>query len=121
MLKKMVDGIEIICSEQEEAAFRAYWDLNDQYPQYYDAFQFDGVSMPVTNMQRAKELHMLHVKKWVDEKIKSLSEEIQKAQENNDTKLIANLYFQRKSARAILDTDLTQVNTVADLKALLPS
>jgi hypothetical protein len=32
MFKKMVNGVEVTLSEEEEANTRAWWALNEQYP-----------------------------------------------------------------------------------------
>lgn len=121
MIKKMVDGVEIICDPEEERQILAYWELNTKYPEYHDAVQYDGASMPVINMDRAKELHRLHLKSYIEESVKGLNKQIEEAQENGDDAKVKSLFAERKKIKEMINQDLSKIENMDDLKAMLPS
>ena len=117
-LKKMVDGVEVICSPEEEAAILAYWEFNTKYPKYYDACQFDGINMPVVNLDKAKEMHQQQISWAVDQELIKITEAIQIAAEDGDdtTALLA----KRKLVRSYKNMDLSAITTIDELVATIP-
>ena len=105
MLKKMVDGVEIILSDEEEAHVRAWWAFNEKYPEYHDCNRYDGASAPVIDMDRARELHVINVNRAINEKLDALRPEIEKAEDDGDDAAKANLVARRKMLKGYLDRD----------------
>jgi uncharacterized protein YktA (UPF0223 family) len=119
MIKKMIDGKEIICDAEEERQIQAFWDFNIKYREYRDAQSYDGASMPTINMDRAKQLHLVHIKRYIEKRVKEINEEIERAQESEiDTKA---LFAQRKQVKDLINQDLSNIDNMDDLKALLPN
>lgn len=114
----MVDGVEVICSPEEEAAILAYWEFNNKYPKYQDACQFDGANMPVVSLDRAKELHQQQISWAVDQELIKITEAIQIAAEDGDdtTALLA----KRKLVRSYKNMDLSAITTIDELVATIP-
>ena len=115
----MVDGKNIICSDQEETQIRKFWSFNESYPEYIDCNRYDGASDPIIDMTRAKELHLENLQKVIHQKTTVINQQIETADEENDGKSKAALLKQRKDLKAINSVDMTKFNTVADLKAHL--
>lgn len=117
MLTKMVNGKEEACSAEEERVIRMQWDLNDRYPEYCGHLMFDGVNEPKHDMVECKKKHTTLVNSEVQKKIASLNLEIENALENNF--VAADLYAKRKALKAQINPTLSEMATVADLKAHL--
>ena len=118
MLTKLVDGKEVVCTQEEEAAILAYWEFNTKYPKYYDACQFDGFNMPVIFIDKAKEMHQQQITWAVDQELIKITEAIQIAAEDGDdtTALLA----KRKLVRSYKNMDLTNISTMDDLVEAIP-
>lgn len=116
MLRKMVNGAEVVCSENEESQIIEYWNFNDKYPLYQDCNRYDGSSMPVIDMQRAKEIHLSHLERYRDWKVKEINEKIEMARENADSILEKELLSQRKCIRNFSNQDFSDAKTIDDLK-----
>lgn len=114
MLKKMVDGKELICSPEEERVIRMKWDLNTRYPEYVGHLMFDGVNEPKHDMAECKKHHINLVNAEIQKKIDRLNLDIENALENN---FVANdLYAKRKALKAQTNPALSKMETVAHLK-----
>ena len=112
MLKKMVDGVEIILSDEEEAHVRAWWAFNEKYPEYHDCNRYDGASAPVIDLSRARELHVENVNKVINEKLDSLSPVLEKAEEDGDSEAHLALVRHRKMLKGHLDRDTSHFDNV---------
>ena len=118
MLTKIVNGQEIICSEEEERLIRLKWALNDKYPEYVGHLMFDGVSEPKHDMVECRKTH----KKWhdaaVDEKIAEINRQYEIAQE--DGLDFTTLMQQRKALRKLKEKTFDDCQTVDDLRSSVP-
>lgn len=112
MLKKMVDGVEIILSEEEESHVRAWWAFNEKYPEYHDCNQYDGANPPFINMDRARELHVINVNQVVNEKLEALRSEIEKSEEEGDDLEYKSLIARRKILKASIQSDANRFDSV---------
>ena len=112
MLKKMVDGVEIILSDEEEAHVRAWWAFNEKYPEYHDCNRYDGANAPVIDMDRARELHVINVKNVIDEKLKELRADIEDAEDDGDDNRKDALISRRKSLKNLLQMDVSKFESV---------
>lgn len=120
MLKKMVDGIEVICSPEEEAVIRQYWDMNDKYPEYSGHLMFDGVNPPEHNMHECKK-HLLNFMNIAVEKcVADINNKIQHAEESGDIDLKNKLISDRKIVKSLSNPDLSDCKTVEHLKNSIP-
>lgn len=118
MLKKMVDGKEIICSEKEEKNTRLFWDLNDKYPEYVGSCAFDGVNAPYHIIEEVKKTHQSLLNNSCLSAIKKINEKIERAQENEeDTK---ELFKERKRINEFANMQIDHLNTVDELKNSIP-
>lgn len=114
MLKKMIDGQEIICSAEEERLIRMKWDLNEKFPEYAGHLSFDGVSEPFHLMDDCKVKHITLVNAEIQKKTDSLNDKIESAQEDGlDT---ASLFAQRKALKAQRNPDLSKMTKIEHLK-----
>lgn len=121
MLTKMVDGIELVCSEEEESVIREYWELNKNYPEYTGHLSFNGVSPPFYYIEECKKQHLNLVKKASELAIKELNDLIEKAQEDGENDLLKELYAKRKVIRKACEIDISQCKTVDELKKTIPA
>lgn len=114
MLTKIVDGKELICSEEEERVIRMKWELNDKYPEYVGHLMFDGVTEPKHDMVECRKTHKkLHDAK-VDEQIAEINRQIEIAQEEGfETSLYFNI---RKHLRKLKEMTFDHCETVEHLK-----
>jgi hypothetical protein len=112
MLKKMVDGVEIILSDEEEAHVRAWWAFNEKYPEYHDCNRYDGASAPVIDIPRARELHVWNVNKVINEKLEVLRPQIEQAEDDGDDDTRAKLIARRKMLKGYLDRDVSHFDNV---------
>ena len=119
MLTKMVDGQTVILSDDEEAQTRASWAMNEKYPLYSGAIGFDGINPPFADIDAAKKIHMQLINGYVMAKIADINTQIETAQEDGDD--TTTLFAQRKAMRASSNPDLSNVQTLDDLMALLPA
>jgi len=108
----MVDGVEIILSDEEEAHVRAWWAFNEKYPEYHDCNRYDGASAPVIDMDRARELHVINVKNVIDEKLKELRADIEDAEDDGDDNRKDALISRRKSLKNLLQMDVSKFESV---------
>lgn len=117
MLKKLIDGKEIVCSDQEEALIRKRWALNDRFPEYAGHLVFDGINEPSHNIPACRNHHQRLVKSIIENKLEILRKEIEAAQEDGlDTSA---LFARRKHIKSFVDSDLSWANAIEDLKAHL--
>jgi hypothetical protein len=119
MLKKMVNGKEITCEAEEEKNIKAYWELNDSYPEYAGHCGFDGINPPAHNMVECKKQHLKYVKNSVDLAVAEINKSIEEHQENE--KDISFLLAIRKRMKNFLTQDLSSINNIEDLKKSIPS
>lgn len=115
----MVDGKEILCSDEEERVIRMHWALNDKYPQYVGHLMFDGVNEPIHDIVECKKHHSRLLNQAYEQEMKSVNDLIEIAQEEgkDPTPLLA----QRKSLRALASQDLSQIKTVEELIDSVPA
>jgi hypothetical protein len=115
MLTKMVDGVTIECTPQEEANIRAFWALNEKYIEYVGHIGHDGLNAPNIDMDGARAKHLQYHEKSYALALADLSHQIEVAQENG--KDVSLLLSQRKDVRAITPPDLTKAQNLDDLRA----
>lgn len=120
MLKKMVDGKEIILSETEERQQRAYWALNDSYPEYVGHCGWDGVSEPVHDMVECRKHHTSLMNKAVQNSIVDINKKIEIAEEQGNAALRESLLIQRKVIRSHMNKDFNSCKTVQELRSSVP-
>lgn len=118
MLTRIENGKEIVIGDEEEKAVLMFWSLNESYPQYVGHLMFDGVSEPKHDMVECKKRHTLLLKDACDHEMKSITEQIEIAQENG--KDIIDLLAQRKSIRSMVSMDLSEINTIDQLVISVP-
>lgn len=118
MLKKLVDGKEIICSEEEEKNIRASWALNDQYPEYVGHSAFDGINPPYHLMEGVKKEHKLLLNKALELALKDINIQIEEAQENG--KDLSRLFELRKNLKKDASYNFDHIDDVKNLKDSVP-
>ena len=121
MLKKMVDGKEIICSEEEEALIRKKWFLNETYPDYRGHLMFGGICEPSYNMPGCIGLFLDRLRKAVQLAIDDINAQIESAQEEDEPSLVQELIKKRKQIKILLNVDVSKVKTIDDLISLQPT
>lgn len=119
MLKKLIDGKEIICSEEEEKNIRASWALNDEYPEYVGHSAFDGVNPPHHLIEEVKKEHKLLINKALQLALKDVNLQIEEAQENG--KDLTSLFLLRKNLKEDASYNFQEINDVKNLKASVPA
>ena len=113
MLKKMVNGEEIILTEDEEKNTLAYWDLNNMYPEYVGACAFDGVNPPYHDMETARRIH---ASRLVEQKKSAYLDICEKIEIATDAGLDLNdLFKKRQAIRNYEVPDLSACLSVNDL------
>lgn len=117
MLTKMVDGKSVVCSAEEEKLLRMKWDLNDRYPEYQGHLMFDGISEPKHDIEACKKTHISLVNGQIAKQIALVNDQIEESLENGLD--VASLYAKRKSLKVQMNPTLSNMETVADLKAHL--
>lgn len=103
MLIKMIDGVEIVCSEEEEKLIRKYWKLNELYPEFSGHLQFDRMSDPKYDMDKCRKLHRSILEKEVNEKIIQINKEIENAEDEGRDK--SDFIKKRKFYKDLLNYD----------------
>lgn len=121
MIKKIIDGVEIICSPEEEALFIQKWAMNDANPHFAGNLMFDGVNAPSYNMDGCKKTLQSFLNQASDKYIKDLTNQIQMADEDENSVEKASLLAQRKAAREFPNIDISMASDVDFLKSLIPS
>ena len=96
MLTKLVNGKEVILTEEEEKNTRAYWAMNDKYPDYVGHCGFDGLNPPLHDMVQCKKLYISLINDAIEKKIVSLNNLIEMAREDGDTATETKLMEQEK-------------------------
>lgn len=120
MLTKMVNGKEEILSEQEERQQRAYWALNDAYPEYSGHCGWDGANEPFHNMEECKKHHKKLLKDAYELAKSVINVKIEMAEEEVNNEMLKSAIEQRKELRKHLDSTFDHCKTVDDLKASIP-
>jgi len=120
MLTKMVNGETIVCSDEEEKNIRAYWALNDAYPEFAGCCAFDGVNPPYHIIEDARKTYISLCNSYCDDQIKSLSDQIEVSRENQDSVTEKSLMDTRKSIRKMMNPDVSAIQTVKELHFMLP-
>lgn len=121
MIKKMVDGFEVICSDDEERVIRKHWLLNETYPEYASHLAFDGISEPFFVMDECKKRQKDMVKGIIENKISSINLQIESAEEEGNEDIRKSLIGKRKSLKAGLVYDDSKWNEIQELKSHLES
>lgn len=116
MLQKMVNGIVVDCTPEEESHILFHQQLNQQYPEYFDCFPYDGASLPVINLERAKEVHKQLLQPIISDKISSINKQIETAEENGDEATRAALIKKRAHIKTIPSVDMSNFNSLDDFK-----
>lgn len=110
----MVNGLEVILTEQEETNTRAYWDLNLENPEFEDACSFDGINPPSYDMEIIK---AILTKKFDLEKEKALlqiAENIESAQEDEED--VSLLFAERKMIKSLTCPDFSDCEDIETAK-----
>ena len=116
MLTKMVDGKEVVCSEEEERLIRMKWELNDRYPDYCGHIVFDGISEPKHDLVECKKKHAFLVNAEIQKKLDSLKLLIEQSEEDGASSLVE-LLSRRKLLKGHANPDLSSVSVIDQLKA----
>lgn len=112
----MVDGIEVICSEHEEAQIRNKWALNDAYPEYSGHLMWDGVNEPLHHIRDCQQKHKVLVEKIINEKLIGTAIQIEEAQEEGDLIKERVLIARRKYLKSFLNLDFSEYQDIRSLK-----
>lgn len=112
----MVDGKQVVCSDQEEKGIRMHWDLNDKYPEYRGHLMFDGVSEPKHDLVASKFYHRQLIESIVQKKIAAVNLKIEAAEESGDDGAKKSLLQARKSLKSQTGYDDSGWTTIDDLK-----
>jgi hypothetical protein len=120
MLKKMVDGIEQICSDAEEKLIKDFWALNEKYPEYVGHCAFDGVNSSYHDMVECRKHHKHLIAKAHDMAKEDLNKRIEIAQEEGNDLMYKSLLPQRKELRMHLSKEFDVCKTVDDLRSSIP-
>ena len=120
MLKKMVDGKEVICSDEEERLIRMKWALNDQYPEYSGHLAFDGVSEPYHVMDDCKQKFLSYLNRAIDAHQKDVNAKIETCEENGDEQSRISLLIQRKQSKDLYNIDISNCTHVQHLRDIIP-
>lgn len=121
MLKKMVDGKEIVCSDEEERLIRMKWALNTQHPEYSGHLAFDGVSEPYHVMDDCKKKFCDYLAQAIERYLKDVNEKIETCEENGDESTRLALLAQRKQAKDLYSLDISHCTSVQELKDMIPA
>jgi len=103
MLKKMVNGKEIICSDEEEVLIRKMWALNEKYPDFCGHLSFDGVSEPFHDIIECKKKLKQLVAQEIELALTILRDYIEMAEENGDEYLKKVTIGKRKEIKGLLN------------------
>lgn len=120
MLTKLIDGKEVILSEKEERQQRAFWALNDKYPEYTGHCGWDGVNEPFHDMVECRKHHKNLLSKAYDTSKADLDKKIEIAQEEGNDAMHKSLLAQRKALRVHLDMNFDGCQTVDQLRSSIP-
>lgn len=120
MLTKLVDGKTIVLSDEEERQQRAFWALNDKYPEYTGHCGWDGVNEPFHDMVECRKHHAKLMGKACQDAIAELRTRIEIAMEDGDTALVNELMVKRKAIRQHIGKDFSSCKTVDDLRSSIP-
>lgn len=118
MLKKMVNGVEVTLSEEEEANTRAWWALNEQYPLYDGVFAFDGVNPPYLDLVGARTRHQFLLLDACEKEKARLTNLIEIAEEEGHDR--TELLNARKALRPIPEMDISQFTTIEEFISSVP-
>jgi hypothetical protein len=118
MLKKLVNGEEVVLTEQEERQQRAYWDLNTKYPEYRGHCGWDGVNEPFHDMIECKKHHCRLLDEASQQAISEINAQIETAQENGEP--FMHLLQLRKQFKELAKMDLSQYEDIESLKNSVP-
>lgn len=121
MLTKMIDGKEIICSEDEEKLILEFWEINKNHPEYMGHLSFNGITPAFHDMVECKKHHQYLIQKASESAIKEINELIEKAQEDGEDDLLKELYAKRKEIKQACEIDIAQCKTVDELKKTIPA
>ncbi len=104
--------------KEPDEFIKAFWALNDKYPQYVSCVCFDGASLPFHDMEECKKTFQKTLSRKLDEKILSINKNIEIAQENGQD--VADLLAKRKAYRAYGSLDVSKCQTMDELTNLFP-
>lgn len=97
---------------------KAFWALNDKYPDYVHCVRYDGVNPAFHDLDQCKKSFQKKINDAVDAKISNINKNIEMAQENGQD--LTNLLAERKRIRAYSSLDTSQCQTIDDLINLYP-
>lgn len=117
MLKKMVNGVEIPLTDEEEKNTLAFWDLNTKYPEYVGCCAFDGVNPPYHDIEAVRCIRKQLFEDARKDALDKISEAIELALENAEE--VKDLYAKRKKIRSAQCPDLSDCKTVEEVNAMV--
>lgn len=120
MLTKLINGKTFILSETEERQQRAFWALNDKYPEYAGHCGWDGVNEPYHDMQECRKHHQRLIEEALEKASSDINKQIEIAEEDGNLDLKAILLNKRKSLRSYEIGTSDKAETVDDLKKSIP-
>lgn len=116
----MENGVEIICSPEEETVIRQHWALNDKYPEYCGHLMFDGVNPPEHNIEECKKDFLVFLANAATKCLSDIKSKIEIAEENGDGSARDSLISYRKVIKSLLNPDISSVKTIDDLRSAVP-
>lgn len=121
MLKKMVDGVELICSDEEERLILKKWSLNEKYPEYRGHLMFDGISEPQHDLVQCSIHHKGMIEQVISESIEKINRQIEEAEDNGYDSLKSDLISKRKSIKSLIQFEEKSFKSVDEMKSHLES
>lgn len=113
MLTKMVNGKEIVLSDEEEKVTRMYWKMNTDNPEYIEACCFDGVKEPWYDLDALRTCKQ----KMIDRMKISLMEELTDTiNELEDEGKDASDYRKQRAELRSYCPDLSKLETLEEIK-----
>lgn len=108
----------MITTKEADDNMKAYWSLNDKYPDYLGCVIFDHKSLPFHDMELCKLRFLNLVKSATDKKITELNQKIEILQENGQD--ITFFLSERKRFRSFYCIDVSACKTIDELITVYP-
>lgn len=115
-LHKMIDGVQVECSECEERAIKATWEFNKKYVGYEQALILndqayaivDDKNLAKYDLEKAKEICKNKLCAIADQKLEALNKKLYEAILDDDVNSITVLREQRKNLQMLKECDLSK-------------
>lgn len=108
----------MITTKEADDNMKAYWTLNDKYPDYIRCVIYDHKSPPYHDMDLCKEVFTRKIIEASKDKIEKINCDIERAEEEGE--FVSELFAQRKKIRNLNSIDLSQCDSIEKLTDLWP-